>query len=181
MKISLQWINEFVDIKSYMTDPQGLADLLTKAGLEVEEIQNKAKDFQHVVIGHITVKDKHPNADKLSLCQVEIAPGQTAQIVCGAQNHKAGDKVIVALPGAVLPGNFVIKKSLEISVGKDKIKREFEHLSLLWNFGCRLIPKPETCKENIAVYSFIDATNPKYLLDKHYNFINEFFIINIFF
>ncbi|OFZ29767.1 MAG: phenylalanine--tRNA ligase subunit beta [Bdellovibrionales bacterium RIFCSPHIGHO2_01_FULL_40_29] len=111
MKISLKWINEFVDISSFLAEPQALADLLTKAGLEVEEIQNKAKDFQNVVVGLVTVKDKHPNADKLSLCQVEIAPGQVAQIVCGAQNHKAGDKVIVALPGAVLPGNFAIKKS----------------------------------------------------------------------
>ncbi|MGZ3691653.1 MAG: phenylalanine--tRNA ligase subunit beta, partial [Pseudobdellovibrio sp.] len=75
------------------------------------EIQSRAKDFAHVVVGHIKVKDKHPNADKLSLCQVEIAPGKIEQIVCGAQNHKAGDKVIVALPGAVLPGNFAIKKS----------------------------------------------------------------------
>ncbi len=130
MKISLQWINEFVDIKSYMTDPQGLADLLTKAGLEVEEIQNKAKDFQHVVIGHITVKDKHPNADKLSLCQVEIALGQTAQIVCGAQNHKAGDKVIVALPGAVLPGNFVIKKSKIRDIESGGMLCSFKELGL---------------------------------------------------
>jgi tRNA-binding EMAP/Myf-like protein len=52
------------------------------------------------VVGCIQVKDKHPNADKLSLCQVEIAPGKIEQIVCGAQNHKIGDKVIVALPGA---------------------------------------------------------------------------------
>ena len=115
MKISLKWINEFVDIQSFMAEPTALADLLTKAGLEVEEIQNKAKDFQNVVVGLIKVKDKHPNADKLSLCQVEITDGigteQMTQIVCGAQNHKAGDKVIVALPGAVLPGNFAIKKS----------------------------------------------------------------------
>jgi phenylalanyl-tRNA synthetase beta chain len=111
MKISLKWLNDFVDVAEYASKPQVLADILTKAGLEVEEIQNKAQDFQNVVVGHIQVKDKHPNADKLSLCQVEIAPGKIEQIVCGAQNHKAGDKVIVALPGAVLPGNFAIKKS----------------------------------------------------------------------
>ncbi len=125
MKISLKWINEFVDIKNYLAKPQELADLLTKAGLEVEEIHSKAKDLENVVVGYITVKDKHPNADKLSLCQVEIAPGQTTQIVCGAQNHNAGDKVIVALPGAVLPGNFAIKKS--------KI-RDVESLGMLCSF-----------------------------------------------
>ncbi|MCC2678163.1 MAG: phenylalanyl-tRNA synthetase beta chain [Pseudobdellovibrio sp.] len=111
MKISLKWLNDFVDVSEYLTKTQELADVLTKAGLEVEEIQDKAKDFANVVVGHIQVKDKHPNADKLSLCQVEIAPGNVTQIVCGAQNHKAGDKVVVALPGAVLPGNFAIKKS----------------------------------------------------------------------
>ncbi len=111
MKISLKWLNDFVDVAEYFANPNALADILTKAGLEVEEIQNRAQDFNHVVVGYIKTKDKHPNADKLSLCQVEIADGKVEQIVCGAQNHKAGDKVIVALPGAVLPGNFAIKKS----------------------------------------------------------------------
>ena len=111
MKISLKWINDFVDVSEYFSQPQALADLLTRAGLEVEEIHQRASDLAHVVIGHIQVKDKHPNADKLSLCQVDVGSGKILQIVCGAQNHKALDKVIVALPGAVLPGNFAIKKS----------------------------------------------------------------------
>lgn len=117
MKISLKWLNDFVDVSGFMAKPEELADILTKAGLEVEEIQNRAKDYAHVVVGHIVSKDKHPNADKLSLCMVEISEGkdgpdrQVVQIVCGAQNHKAGDKVIAALAGAILPGNFVIKKS----------------------------------------------------------------------
>lgn len=111
MKISLKWLNNYVDVSDYFPKVQELADLLTRAGLEVEEISDKAKDLQNVVVGHVKVKDKHPNADKLSLCQVETAPGKIEQIVCGAQNHKTGDKVVVALPGAVLPGNFAIKKS----------------------------------------------------------------------
>ena len=111
MKISLKWLNDFVDVAEYFENPTALADLLTKAGLEVEEMTNRSKDFQNVVVGLIKIKDKHPNADKLSLCQVEIANGKIEQIICGAQNHKVGDKVIVALPGAVLPGNFAIKKS----------------------------------------------------------------------
>jgi len=111
MKISLKWLNDFVDISEYFNKPQLLADILTKAGLEVEGIQNRASDYASVVVGHIVSKEKHPNADKLSLCQVEIADKQIVQIVCGAQNHKAGDKVIAALAGALLPGNFVIKKS----------------------------------------------------------------------
>lgn len=157
MKISLKWINEFVDIKEYFTRTQDLADILTKAGLEVEEIQDKAKDFQNVVVGNIQTKDKHPNADKLSLCQVEIAPGQVSQIVCGAQNHKAGDKVIVALPGAVLPGNFAIKKS--------KI-RDVESLGMLCSFkelgladtsdGIVILPANAPVGKNYAAYAGYD-------------------------
>lgn len=111
MKISLKWLQDFVDINDYMNKPNELGDLLTRAGLEVEETINRAKDFDHVVVGLILEKDKHPNSDKLSLCRVTTGEGVVHQIVCGAQNHKANDRVIVALPGAVLPGNFVIKKA----------------------------------------------------------------------
>jgi phenylalanyl-tRNA synthetase beta chain len=111
MKISLKWLQDFVDINDYLKKPEELGDLLTRAGLEVEEITNRAKDYEHVVIGLILEKDKHPNADKLSLCKVTTGEGVVHQIVCGAQNHKANDRVILALPGAVLPGNFVIKKA----------------------------------------------------------------------
>ena len=86
MKISLKWLNDYVDVQDYFS-------------------------FQNVVVGLILEKGQHPNADKLSLCRVSTGEGQVHQIVCGAQNHKAGDRVIVALPGAVLPGNFAIKKS----------------------------------------------------------------------
>lgn len=111
MKISLKWLQDYVDVTEFFDKPDLLGEALTRAGLEVEETTNRAKDFQHVVIGHILEKDKHPNADKLSLCRVSTGEGVVHQIVCGAQNHKAGDRVIVALPGAVLPGNFAIKKS----------------------------------------------------------------------
>ena len=157
MKISLKWINEFVNISEYFANTQTLSDILTKAGLEVEEVQDKAKDFQNVVVGHIKVKGKHPNADKLSLCQVETAPGQISQIVCGAQNHKEGDKVIVALPGAVLPGNFAIKKS--------KI-RDVESLGMLCSFkelgladtsdGIVILPADAPVGKNYAEYAGYD-------------------------
>lgn len=111
MKISLKWLQDYVDVTEFFQKPEELAEALTRAGLEVEEITNRAKDFNHVVVGHILEKDKHPNADKLSLCRVSTGEGVVHQIVCGAQNHKAGDRVIVALPGAILPGNFAIKKA----------------------------------------------------------------------
>lgn len=111
MKISLQWIQDFVDLGDYMNKPAELGEILTRAGLEVEEIVDRRKDYDQVVVGLILEKDKHPNADRLSVCRVTTGEGVVHQIVCGAQNHKAGDRVVVALPGAVLPGNFSIKKA----------------------------------------------------------------------
>ena len=111
MKISLKWLNDYVDIKDYFAKPKELAALLTAAGLEVESVSDQAKQFEFVVIGNILKKDQHPNADRLSLCQVSTGEGRIHQIVCGAQNHKQDDNVVVALPGAILPGDFAIKPS----------------------------------------------------------------------
>ncbi|MEN0058939.1 MAG: phenylalanine--tRNA ligase subunit beta, partial [Bdellovibrio sp.] len=86
MKISLKWLQEYVDVTEFFQKPEELGEALTRAGLEVEETTNRAKDFQHVVVGHILEKDKHPNADKLSLCRVSTGNGMVHQIVCGAQN-----------------------------------------------------------------------------------------------
>jgi phenylalanyl-tRNA synthetase beta chain len=111
MKISINWLNDYVDVKEFIKKPEELAKVLIAAGLEVEGIENQAETFKHVVIGHIVELGRHPNADKLTLCQVDTGDGQPRQIVCGAKNHKQGDKVVVALPGAVLPGDFAIKLS----------------------------------------------------------------------
>lgn len=111
MKISLRWLNDHVDIMDYAAKAEELAKLLTGAGLEVEAAENRAEQFKNVVVGHILKLDRHPNADRLTVCQVDAGEGTPRQIVCGAKNHKAGDKVVVTLPGAVLPGNFEIKKS----------------------------------------------------------------------
>src|ERR1700722_1922782 len=111
MKISLKWLDKYVKVQSFLKDPQKLADILTNGGLEVESILDESKDFNFVVIGQILEKNKHPNADNLTLCSVTTGEGKLHRIVCGAKNHNAGDKVVVALPGAVLPGNFAIKKS----------------------------------------------------------------------
>lgn len=153
MKISLQWLNDFVDVTEFYQNTQTLADLLTRAGLEVEDIQNKAKDLNNVVIGHITVKDKHPNADKLSLCQVDIGGGKIEQIVCGAQNHKQGDKVIVALPGAVLPGNFAIKKAKVRDVESNGMLCSFKELGLATESdGIVILPTDAPVGESFAKY-----------------------------
>ncbi|PWU15737.1 MAG: phenylalanine--tRNA ligase subunit beta [Bdellovibrio sp.] len=112
MIMSLKWINEFVDIREYLERPAPLADLLTRTGLEVENLVDRAKDFQFVTVGLILDLQPHPQADRLTVCQVTTGEGVVHQIVCGAKNHRANDKVVVALPGAVLPGGFKIEKTV---------------------------------------------------------------------
>lgn len=106
MKFSESWLRSFV-----ATECSGdeLSHLLTMAGLEVEEDEAVAPPFTQVVVGHVLEVSKHPNADRLNVCRVDIGNGTVQQIVCGAPNVAVGMKVPCALPGAVLPGNFVIK------------------------------------------------------------------------
>ncbi len=111
MKISLKWLCDHVDVVDFLAKPNELAKVLTDAGLEVEGMDSSAESLKSVVVGHIERLERHPNADRLTVCQVNTGSGGVQQIVCGATNHKVGDKVVVALPGAVLPGDFAIKKS----------------------------------------------------------------------
>lgn len=111
MKISLNWLSQYIELNDYRERLDELSALLTKAGLEVEDMENPAEHWDKVVVGKLLEVGKHPDADKLTLCQVDIGQTEPAQIVCGATNHKQGDHVAVATVGAVLPGDFKIKKS----------------------------------------------------------------------
>lgn len=144
MKISLQWLCDFVDVADYLKKPEPLAELLTRAGLEVEDIQNLAKDYQFVVTGIILKKEQHPNADKLSVCQVMTGEGIVHQIVCGAKNHKENDKIVAALPGAVLPGNFAIQKTLLRGVESGGMLCSAKELKIAGDAEGLLILPPET-------------------------------------
>jgi phenylalanyl-tRNA synthetase beta chain len=108
MQFSEQWLRTFVDPQ---LDSAGLGHLLTMAGLEVEDADPAAPAFRGVVVAKIVEADKHPNADKLKLCKVDAGSGELLQIVCGAPNAAAGMKVPCAVVGAVLPGEFEIKKA----------------------------------------------------------------------
>ncbi len=158
MKISLKWLNDYVDVTDFYKNPQVLADALTRAGLEVEEIKNHAESLNHVVVGLIKVKDKHPNSEKLSLCQIEIAPGVIEQIICGAQNHKSGDKVIVALPGALLPGNFSIKKSKIRDVESNGMLCSYKEIGFPDKPSDGIVILPETAPigKNYSEYAGLD-------------------------
>ncbi|MFD1039577.1 phenylalanine--tRNA ligase subunit beta [Virgibacillus byunsanensis] len=107
MLVSLNWLRNYVDIGDI--DPEELAEKITKSGIEVDGIEYVAQKSTGVVVGLVESCEKHPNADKLNLCQVDIGD-EKLQIICGAPNVAEGQKVAVAKPGAVLPGNFKIKK-----------------------------------------------------------------------
>ncbi|MDR2430164.1 MAG: phenylalanine--tRNA ligase subunit beta [Puniceicoccales bacterium] len=110
MKVSLQWLGNYVKLDDLSVTQ--ITDALPMLGLEVESVSTAGLGaMPHVVVGRILSFEKHPNADKLSVCQVDTGEAAARQIVCGAKNFKAGDCVPVALPGAVLPGGFEIKVS----------------------------------------------------------------------
>ncbi|PFE03693.1 phenylalanine--tRNA ligase subunit beta [Bacillus cereus] len=109
MFVSYRWLQEYVDIKDVTA--QELADKITKSGIEVEGVEVLNKGVKGVVVGHVLECEKHPEADKLSKCLIDIGEEEPVQIICGAPNIAKGLKVPVAKVGAVLPGNFKIKKA----------------------------------------------------------------------
>jgi phenylalanyl-tRNA synthetase beta chain len=108
MLVSLKWLKDYVDVDLTATE---LADALTMAGLEVDEIKQIKPAFAGVVCAEILSVKPHPSADKLSLCDVTDGL-QTYPIVCGAKNIKAGDIVPLAKVGATIPGGYTIKSTV---------------------------------------------------------------------
>ena len=115
MNISYNWLKEYVD---FNLQPQEVAEALTSIGLEVggvEEVESVRGGLKGLVVGHILTCEAHPNSDHMHICTVDLGTGEPAQIVCGAPNVAAGQKVIVATLGTVLYGpegeSFTIKRS----------------------------------------------------------------------
>jgi phenylalanyl-tRNA synthetase beta chain len=157
MKISLNWLQDFIDVSSYKPKLDQLAQILTSAGLEVEDIDDKARTFADVVVGLILKKSPHPNADKLTVCEVTTGEGVVHQIVCGAKNHAADDRVIVALPGAVLPGNFAIKKSVIRGVESGGMLCSLKELGLATESdGIEILPVDAPVGKAFAAYKGFD-------------------------
>lgn len=107
MKVTYSWLKEFVEL----SPPAQLAEQLTLAGLEVESVTPVAPPFSGVVVGEVLESGRHPNAEKLSLCQVTTDGANRLQIVCGASNVRAGLRVAVATVGAHLPNEIVIRRA----------------------------------------------------------------------
>jgi phenylalanyl-tRNA synthetase beta chain len=109
MKVSYRWLSDYVDLTGYSASD--LADKLTKSGVEVDAVEQLNKGVQGVVVGYVKTKTKHPDADKLNVCTVDVGAEEDLQIVCGAANVAAGQKVPVAMIGAKLPDGLVIKRA----------------------------------------------------------------------
>jgi phenylalanyl-tRNA synthetase beta chain len=108
MKFSVNWLREFVDLPK---NPEEIAELLTRAGVETENIETRGAKIDKVIVSQITASSRHPNADRLTVCEVDDGSGTKRQIVCGATNYKAGDKIPLALPGAKLANGIEIRKT----------------------------------------------------------------------
>src|SRR5437879_6682211 len=108
MKFSVNWLHEFVDLPK---NPEEIAKLLTRAGVETENIETRGAKIDKVIVSQITASSRHPNADRLTVCEVDDGSGTKRQIVCGATNYKAGDKIPLALPGAKLDNGIEIRKT----------------------------------------------------------------------
>lgn len=107
MKVSLNWLNDHIDLSGLSTEE--ITDLLTFSGVEVEGVETTGVSSDLLVVAQIKSSDPHPDADKLSVCQVDDGSAEPRQIVCGAKNYKVGDHVPLALPGASF-GDFKIKE-----------------------------------------------------------------------
>lgn len=113
MKISYNWLKKYIALDPVEHSPEILAEVLPLLGFDIETFEKLGPpQLQNVVVGKVVEYVQHPNADRLRCCKVSTGvEGELHSIVCGAKNFNEGDKVMVALPGAVLPGDFKIKKS----------------------------------------------------------------------
>lgn len=135
MFVSYKWLQQYVDIDGLTAEQ--LADKITKAGIEVEGVELLNQGATNVVVGYVMEREKHPEADKLSKCLVDVGEDEPVQIICGAKNVAQGQKVAVAKVGARLPGGLKIKKA--------KLRGEASHgmICSLQELGIegKLVPK----------------------------------------
>ncbi|MDE0584760.1 phenylalanine--tRNA ligase subunit beta, partial [Planococcus sp. A6] len=159
MLVSTKWLKEYVNTQDL--PPAELGEKITRAGIEVDAVIDRSEGLANLVVGYVTDCVKHPEADKLSICQVDVGGGEIDQIICGAPNIAKGQSVIVARPGAKLPGGMKIKKA--------KLRGEISNgmICSLQELGIetKLVPKsyaegiyvlPEKAEPGIDVLSYLD-------------------------
>jgi phenylalanyl-tRNA synthetase beta chain len=140
MRVSLKWLKELVDVDLSVSE---LVDRLDLTGTAVESVESAGSALEGVVVGQILAKERHPEADKLWVTSVDVGDGEPRQIVCGAQNFDAGDKVPVALVGATLPNGMTIKKAKLRGVTSEGMNCSADELGLGGDHGGLLILPPD--------------------------------------
>ena len=110
MKFTLPWLKDHLDTDAALPE---IVDKLTMIGLEVENVEDKAAQLKPLVVASVLSAEKHPNADRLRVCMVDIGDGKPIQVVCGAPNARAGMKAVFAPPGTYIPG-----KKITLGIGK---------------------------------------------------------------
>lgn len=144
MLISNEWLKEYVTIDDSVSN---LAERITRTGIEVDDLIDYTKDIKNLVVGFVKSKEKHPDADKLNVCQVDIGEDEPVQIVCGAPNVDAGQYVIVAKVGGRLPGGIKIKRA------KLRGERSEGMICSLQEIGISSNYVPKTFESGIYVFS----------------------------
>ena len=141
MRVPLSWLRDYVDIQ---LTPEQLAERLTLLGMEVKGLERWGADWENVVVGELLSVEPHPQADRLSLTRVSVGSGEPLEIVCGATNIVAGQRVPVALPGAVLPGDRRIERTEKMGVASNGMLCSGDELRLTADGDGILILPPET-------------------------------------
>lgn len=144
MLISNEWLKEYVTIDDSVSN---LAERITRTGIEVDDLIDYTKDIKNLVVGFVKSKEKHPDADKLNVCQVDIGEDEPVQIVCGAPNVDAGQYVIVAKVGGRLPGGIKIKRA------KLRAERSEGMICSLQEIGISSNYIPKSFESGIYVFS----------------------------
>lgn len=169
--ISLNWVKDYIDIADENLNE--LAVKITEAGINVEQVISH--NIDNLVIGQIISCTPHPDSDHLNVCKVNIGNDDPQQIVCGAHNVKEGLKVIVALPGAILPGDFKIKQSKIRGVESNGMICALFELGLEekteenYNKGIEELNKDAPVGENPLTYLGLDDTLYELDIHKHRN------------
>ena len=167
MKVSLKWLSEYIDLKG-----KSVEEIEEIFSLQLTEVEEKypLTTATNMMIGKVLECVDHPDSDHLHICQVELANGEVSQIVCGAPNVRAGVKVLVALPGAILPGNFKIKPSKVRGVESNGMLCSFQELGIEEKFiedefknGIYLLDDDAPVGEDPIKYLGLDD----YVLDLH--------------
>ncbi|MGH2464527.1 MAG: phenylalanine--tRNA ligase subunit beta, partial [Candidatus Limnocylindrales bacterium] len=141
MRVPLNWLRDYVDVQ---LTPEELAERLTVLGMEVKGIEAWGADWRSVVVGELLTVAKHPRADRLSLTTVRVGDGEVLEIVCGATNIAPGQRVPVALPGAVLPGGRRIERAEKMGVVSNGMLCSGDELNLTSDADGILILPPGT-------------------------------------